>query len=209
MKHAGKSLQRGVVAAIWALLVPIGLPEGLQSGPPAGVQGQSPGLKLPVLGANVATYQFSDQRARSVFGNLVGIGPGLGPVFGGRDLIVRPELAVLRGSNNGNKAALVFFGGQIRYSLVEPIIATPQPNGPPQLRVRDVTPYVAASVNLMYADLSARSARVSTKVLGYSASLAAGVSFGGNVFLEARYRFTTTISDFDLSGTQLTLGLRF
>lgn len=165
---------------------------------------------IPVYGADVELYFPASARVRALFGDTwTGFGPGLGPVFGRKGLSLRPDLQILnsqrrRDAAGLNQAVLGILRAQVRYDFEAPAVITPQ--GP---RFRTFAPFVGGSLDVMYADVTSRTAGVSVKRLGGGATVFAGTSIGLNAFIVARYQFLTEVSGLDFSGASLSLGFRF
>lgn len=74
----------------------------------------------------------------------------------------------------------------------------------------NLTPYVGASVNVVFADLRSREDNVTSGFrAGGGGSVFLGATFNDNGFFEARYLAVSKIRGFDLSGLDLTAGIRF
>jgi hypothetical protein len=75
-----------------------------------------------------------------------------------------------------------------------------------------VVPYAGASVNLFLVNMKTTKGDYDVKAgfrSGFGTSVFAGTTIGRSVYLQARYLVATEVSGFDLSGLNVSTGLRF
>lgn len=163
-------------------------------------------IRVPYLGLNVGTFVPSNALARNRFGdNWQTFSPGLGPVLPPLQPTRFPDfsLATHKHTTGGfnNKAFLVFLGVQQQWPLFT--------LSEDATRLPAFLPYFGAGAGTTYANLRSEADRVKGSSFGVSGSAYVGTAIGLNAFIEARYRLLSPIQGFNLSGTQISIGLRF
>jgi hypothetical protein len=153
---------------------------------------------LPKWGVDVEYYRPFASKTRNAFGSsFIGISPGFGTARPAKSQEIRPDLALLRESNDGNRALIIILGAEIRRTF----------GGPPQRDARYV-PYYGAGLNLAYGSIRLDDeGRESDFAAG--GSIFVGTSIGRRTFIEARARALSSIEDFNFSGLAVTAGIRF
>ncbi|WP_395088292.1 hypothetical protein [Armatimonas sp.] len=73
----------------------------------------------------------------------------------------------------------------------------------------ELLPYAGVGVGGVYANMRSEADRVNGSGFAPSASVYAGTSIGLNSFFEARWRSVGRVQGFDLSGLDLSAGIRF
>ena len=169
-------------------------------------EASQPKLKVPVYGIDLANFRPASSRTRSVFGsNFSSFSPGLGPVFSEKGTSLTPNLNIVQSTGGGrDKVFQVYLGPEYRYGLVEPVQITPE--GP---KVRNFAPYLGASLNAVYTDVTSRTLGISVKKLGYGASAFVGTTVSKNARVELRYLFSNDVEGIKLSGLSAQVGIRF
>ena len=173
---------------------------------PAPTEPEPTPLKVPYLGLNVGTFVPTSALTRSRFGgNWQTFSPGLGTVLPSLKPTRLPDfsLATRRRSVGGfnNKAFLVLLGIQQQWPLFT--------LSEDATRLPTFLPYAGVGAGATYANLRSGADNVNGSAFGASASAYVGTSIGLNAFIEARYRLLSPIKGFNLSGTQVSIGLRF
>jgi hypothetical protein len=77
------------------------------------------------------------------------------------------------------------------------------------LKLPTFLPYAGVSLGGAYANLRSQADRINGSGFAPSGSLYVGTSIGLRSFLEARWRSVGKVQGFDLSGLDLSVGLRF
>jgi hypothetical protein len=169
-------------------------------------EGERPKLFVPAYGIDLANFRPASSQTRSVFGsNFTSFSPGLGPVFSMKGRSFAPNLNIVQSNGGGkNKIFQVYLGPEYRYGLVEPIQITPE--GP---KVQAFAPYLGASINAVYTDISSSTLGVSAKKLGYGASAFVGTTVSKNARVELRYLLSSEVEGIKLSGFSAQIGIRF
>ncbi len=156
--------------------------------------------RVPRLGVDGGVFFPTSSKTRDVFGsNFTSIGLGLGSTQVYRRRIT-PDFDLLRQKRGDNRATVVFAGAKITAPL-----------GRAQLSERRASfaPYGGFGLNLTYADIKAPSVGIDETGFGVGASAILGASFGGRFFTEGRYRLSSSAADFNFSGAQAVIGVRF
>lgn len=153
--------------------------------------------RIPWLGPQFGTFLPTSAKVRDRFGDSwTAIALGLGQVTQPSDhhAVVVDYSAIFNKSGDN-------------YALIAPVgVAYQQFFG----SNRKAHPYIGASADLVLASIRSDEDHVKsglTVVPG--GSVFTGISFGRRAFLEARYTAVSKVKDFDLSGTNITLGFRF
>ena len=155
---------------------------------------------LPRIGIDGGLFFPSSSKTKEVFGSsFKSIGPGFGStqVFRRR---IYPDIDLIREEKSDNKATVVFAGARLLVPLGRPLVSE---------ATTGFAPYAGLGLNLIYADIDAPTVGVEDKGFGVGASATVGASFGGRFFSEARYRVATETAEFNFSGTQVVIGVRF
>lgn len=156
--------------------------------------------RLPQIGIDGGLFFPSSSKTKQVFGSsFKSIGPGFGSTQVTRRRIY-PDFDLLREEKSDNKATVIFAGARWLVPLGRPLVSE---------KTTGFAPYGGFGLNLAYADIDAPSVGVDDNGFGVGASAAIGASFGERFFGEARYRLATKTADFNFSGTQVVLGVRF
>lgn len=163
-------------------------------------------FKIPIYGLDYSRFSVASARARSVFGSeFSSLSPGIGPVFSKSGSSLTPGVTVIQSNSRGdNRAFQVYFGPEYRYGLISPIKITER--GPV---IRSFSPYLGASINAVYSDITSRSLGISTKSIGIGASAFIGTTVSKNARIELRYLFSRDIEGINLSGLNAQIGIRF
>lgn len=179
------------------------------------------------IGPDFGVFLPTNSRTQSRFGSAwFDFGPGIGAIAGIRSGgKISPDLHFASQDNNGNHVFLALLGVEYKYPLLsgrpagkksgdkEPKSGESgnEPQTESKMRGRpSVLPYVGASGDLAVVDLHSDEDNVHSGVrTGIAGSLFTGLRFGERAFLEARYRATSTIKTFDLSGVNISAGYRW
>lgn len=161
---------------------------------------------IPWIGLNVGSYLPTSGRVRDRFGtNWQTFSPGLGPVLPRPVPGLQSDLSfsVQRRQTGGfnNRAFLALVGVQYQW----PLFRITQE----MTKLPTFLPYAGVGAGASYAALRSEGDNVNGSSVGASGSLYVGTSIGFNTFLEARYRTLSRLRGFDLSGADLTIGVRF
>lgn len=152
---------------------------------------------LSNIGPEAEIYVPFSGKTKDRFGSsFKGIGVGFGsvrPQAGGR---WKPDISIMRESEDGDRALVALAGLQYR----RPFSGTVDDDA-------RYVPYYGAGANLVYGRLRVDGDRDSD--FGAGASVFIGTSIGRRTFVEARVRGLTEVADYNFSGVSLTAGLRF
>ncbi len=154
----------------------------------------------PRFGLDGGVFFPSSSKTKRAFGSRF---TSIGPAFGDTTVSKRkiyPDFDLLRQSNDGNRATVIFAGARLLSPIGRPLISE---------RTTGFAPYAGFGLNLIYANIDAPSFGVDDNGFGAGASAILGASFGGRFFSEASYRLGTSAADFNFSGTQIVIGARF
>ena len=180
---------------------PAPAPEVTPAPAPANVDTSTPGQKpAPIhfkIGVDYTLYLPTDEHTRDRFGSSwSSISLGLGGVGEtGKRAHFATEMNLIYQSKGDNHVFLA------------PIGLTYRIHQGPQGGVR---PYTGASLGVLVVSLHSAQDNVSSGLTsGVYGSLYAGVTFKDNYFVEARYYAASKVSSFDLSGTDISAGIRF
>lgn len=174
-----------------------------QTEPPA----QKP-LRLPVYGLNAGTYLPASAAVRARFGeSWFSFSPGLGPVLPlpfpalSPDFSLATQAAERRTFNN--RAFMALLGAQYQWPLFR---LRPTPGEP--FKLPALLPYAGVGAGGVYAHLRSEADGIKGSGFAPSASAYVGTSVGLNGFVEARWRTFGPVRGFNLSGLDLSVGLR-
>ncbi len=203
---------RGAIAAAAVLLTTAGLsvparaqqqpqaPEATQTPPapptyPEAPQESRPRRESFRIGPEVGFFLPSDKKTRDVFGDSwTSFGVGLGKVTSAEDQ--RPlgfDVYVLYKSRNGNRALLIPIGLQYRRPLNKGRTAA----------------YAGVSADLIPGEIRvpAENRRGFKVTAGASAFI--GTTIGTDAYVEARYLVAGSLNSYNVSGLNLSAGIRF
>lgn len=167
--------------------------------PPPGAPAEEPRPRRRFrFGPEVGVFIPANAKTRDRFGaSWTDLGPGFGAVrqAGPRGRL-EIDVSVFRESRGNRRAFFAPVGVGYRRDLAAGGGA--------------FIPYAGASVNLVLADLRSDADGVRSGLrAGGGGSLFVGSTLGRNAYAEARYLAVSRIKGFDLSGTSLSLGVRF
>ncbi len=151
------------------------------------------------FGPEVGFYLPTSGKTADAFGStFTNIGLGLGAV---RKATNRGEynfdLNIITNRRHGSDFTLIPVGAAWRRSLGNTENAS-------------ISPYFGYGLNVIGAQLQSDRYNLPSRFrFGASASIFTGVNFGESAYIQARYYETTQMRGFDLSGTSLSIGIRF
>ncbi len=163
---------------------------------------QNRGRHFPKIGVNVGVYIPTDARTRNRFGNAwtsvgLGIGSADAPPSAGRFTL---DFGLTAENSGNNYAYIVPVGIAYRRAFSAPSVASR----------RIYIPYYGVSLDAVGVDLKSPQDNVhpGVEVTG-GGSITLGTTVGRSAFIEARYSEVAKVKGFDLSGVDLTVGVRF
>lgn len=174
--------------------------------PDAPVAAEPRALRLPMFGLNVGSYIPTSSLARNRFGdNWLAFSPGFGPVLPRPVAGLQPDLSFATQKRQtgllNNRAFLALVGVQYQWPLFRITEET--------TKLPLFLPYAGVGAGAAYATLRSEGDGVNGSSLGGNVNAYVGTSIGLNGFVEARYRALSRLRSFDLSGAELSLGIRF
>jgi len=185
-------------------------------------------LKIPEIGAQLASTTFLNSKTRAQFGSrIVDLSPGIGnptPSLKGR---WSPDLSLTtfsQGETVGtNKLYMLGLGAKFERAYVTPgrlreIEAHRAARAAAKAAGQTVEfhhapppflPYYGFTIGGTYAKVEVPAQNIDGYGAGVDGSLLAGVEYGGKYFLEARLYGTTPVKGYNFSATTVELGMRF
>ena len=164
---------------------------------------------IPLYGFNAGTYLPTSAAVRSRFGeSWLSFSPGFGPVLPppvprlSSDFNLATQRKTLGGFQN--RAFMASLAAQYQWPLFQLYVTEGEP-----FKLPTFLPYVGVSLGGAYANLRSQADRINGSGFAPSGSLYVGTSIGLRSFLEARWRSVGKVQGFDLSGLDLSVGLRF
>lgn len=154
----------------------------------------------PRFGVDGGLFFPSNSKTKNVFGSrFTSFGPGFGPTGVSRRKLY-PDFDFMRQSRGDNRATVVIAGARFLAPVGKQLES---------VAGAGFAPYAGLGLNLIYADVNAPSAGVDETGFGAGASAIVGASFGGRFFTEGTYRLATSAANFNFSGAQVVVGVRF
>lgn len=175
---------------------PVPVPE--QPAAPAPTPEHHSSRSIPLLGVDGGLYMPTSSKTRDRLGSTwTSFGLGIGGVgAANRKGALNLDFQILYNSHNGNSALIVPIGLEYRKGFARP--------------GQSVVPYACLGVDADINDFGSHQDNIDQVVrVAGGGTAAIGVTFSRNAFLDLRYRAISSVKGFDLSGTELSAGIRF
>jgi hypothetical protein len=153
---------------------------------------------LPLIGVDGGLYMPTSSKTRDRLGSTwTSFGLGIGGVGSARRQgALNLDFQVLYNQHNGNSALIIPIGVEYRKGFAQP--------------GQSADPYVSVGIDADITDFGSHQDNIDQKVRVTEGAYAAlGITFSQRAFLDVRYRAISSVKGFDLSGTELSAGIRF